>query len=215
VFAELYGHLPSAQALHEVCPRLNGKVVALFLGRLHPKKGFGLLMPALAEAVKLIPDLHLLVAGPDEGGYKAQLDTLIEQYALQDHVTFLGMVQGQRKLEAFGAAHFFVLPSHQEGDSVAVKEAMASGLPVVITPACHFPDVTINQAGLVVEPQVQVLTNALLTLGGNECLRQQMGCQARLLVKEHYTWQAIAHRLVREYEHILPLAGQSRGGAHV
>jgi len=215
VSTELYAHLPPAQALHETCPQLKGKVVALFLGRLHPKKGFGVLMPALAEAVKLAPDLHLLLAGPDEGGYKAQLCKLIERHALQDHVTFLGMVQGQRKLEALAAAHFFVLPSHQEGDSVAVKEAMACGLPVVITPACHFPDVATSQAGLVIEPQVQALTEALLTLSRNEALRQQMGQQARQLVNEHYTWQAIAHRLAEQYERVLPPAGKPRGVGHV
>lgn len=215
VFADRYEALPPATALHAAYPQLAGKVLALFLGRLHPKKGFGILLPALAEAVRQAPELHLLIAGPDEGGYKATLHKLIEQHGLQAHVTFFGMVQGQRKLEALAAAHCFVLPSHQEGDSVAVKEAMASGLPVIITPACHFPDVASEQAGLVIEPDVQALKTALLTLYHGEHLRQEMGKRARQLVNGRYTWRAIARRLASEYERVLAASGASRGGRHV
>jgi glycosyltransferase involved in cell wall biosynthesis len=198
-----YSALPDRQSLYTEVPELQGKVVALFLGRLHPKKGFAALIPALAEAVKSQPDLHLLIAGPDEGGYKAQLDKLIAQHHLSAHVSFLGMVQGQRKLAALAAADFFVLPSHQEGDSVAVKEAMACALPVIITPACHFPEVLARRAGLVVAPQLEAVTQALVQLAQDASLRQRMGRQARQLIEERYTWHQLGKRLIAVYEQVL------------
>ncbi len=198
-----YSALPERQTLHAEVPELQGKVVALFLGRLHPKKGFAALIPALADAVKSQPGLHLLIAGPDEGGYKAQLDKLIEQHHLSAHVSFLGMVQGQRKLAALAAADFFVLPSHQEGDSVAVKEAMACALPVIITPACHFPEVQTRQAGLVVSPQAVAVTQALVQLAQDPSLRARMGRQARQLVEEQYTWHQLGKRLIGVYDEVL------------
>jgi glycosyltransferase involved in cell wall biosynthesis len=115
----------------------------------------------------------------------------------------MGMVQGKTKLEVFGAADFFVLPSHQEGDSIAVKEAMASGLPVVITPACHFPEVTAFNAGLVVRPDEDELCQALETLATCRSDRNLMGINAVRIITGRYTWPRIVERLLQIYEDVV------------
>lgn len=199
VFTERFASLPAPDALLAEHPVLRGKVIALFLGRIHPKKGFDILVPALAKAMPACPTLHLLVAGPDEGGYRAVLEGMLAQHGLSDRVTFLGMVRDQKKLETLSVADFFVLPSHQEGDSVAVKEAMASGLPVVVTPACHFPQVAQEQAGLVVPPDIQALADALRRLAQDAGAREAMGQRARGLVASQYTWSAIVKTLQQRY----------------
>ncbi len=199
VFAEHFADLPDKTTLGKAYPELKDRVIVLFLGRLHPKKGFDLLIPAFAHAITSCPRLHLLVAGPDQGGYRDELEAQIREFGLLSRVTFLGMVSGQHKLEALAAADFFVLPSHQEGDSVAVKEAMACGLPVLITPACHFPEVQENGAGMVVPPDVQAWQKALMGLYINEADRIQMGNKARGLVHTRYTWQKVVRQLLDVY----------------
>lgn len=211
VVVEKYADLPSRETFCQGYPHLKDKVLALFLGRLHPKKGFDLLLPALAQAVKSQPLLHLLIAGPDEGGYLSVLEKLVTQYNLQNHVTFLGSVTGKPKLEALGSADFFVLSSHQEGDSVAVKEAMASSLPVIITPACHFSDVNTCSAGFVVQPTVVDVAQALIELTGNKGLCCKMGENAAELMRGYYSWSTIAERLRCIYKDVL---SEASGGMH-
>ena len=210
VFADRFDHLPQKTTLSQSYPQLEGKVVVLFLGRLHPKKGFDLLLPAFALALETCPLLHLLLAGPDEGGYKALLEAQSESLGLLSKITFVGMVSGELKRAAFASADYFVLPSHQEGDSVAVKEAMACRLPVLITPACHFPEVQEAGAGLVVAPDVSSWHKALISLYMDEQARIQMGNQARSLVHARYTWQKVVHQLIDEYRRILALPHVAR-----
>lgn len=64
----------------------------------------------------------------------------------------------------FGGADFFVLPSHREGDSVAIKEVLAARLPALISNRCHFPDVQRGGAGLVTADMIEALTPALSEL---------------------------------------------------
>ncbi|HAW18996.1 MAG TPA: hypothetical protein DCX14_02340 [Flavobacteriales bacterium] len=203
VVAENYTSLPDRMNFLQHHIKLENKVLALFLGRLHPKKGFDILLPALAKAVVKAPNLHLLIAGPDEVQYKTELLKMVDQYHLIENVTFLGMVQGKVKKEILSAADFFVLPSHQEGDSIAVKEAMASELPVAITPACHFPEVMAQNAGLVVRPDVYEWSRVLIQLTEDGRSRRKMGMNAVKLIDEHYTWRRITGTLKRIYEDII------------
>jgi glycosyltransferase involved in cell wall biosynthesis len=202
VFAEKYAIIPDRIIYSQNYIDLKDKVLALFLGRLHPKKGFDILLPALARAIETVPNLHLLIAGPDEGGYKAVLLDMVNQYSLKEHVTFLGMVQEDAKKEVLAAADFFVLSSHQEGDSIAIKEAMASGLPVAITPACHFPEVMTLNAGVVVKPDLGDWAKALINLAEHKNERTQMGKNAAKLIMEQYTWQRITERLKLIYKEV-------------
>ena len=108
-------------------PALRGQRLLLFLGRLHEKKGCDLLIAAFR---KLAPPMHLVLAGPcaDEA-FAARLRAMAEGLP----VTFTGPLYGEEKWGALAAADVFALPSHQENFGIAVAEALASGLPVLIS----------------------------------------------------------------------------------
>jgi len=199
---DLFDKLPNREALDGLYPPIRGKLLALFLGRLHEKKGFELLVPAFSEARKIFPELHLLIAGPDEGGYEARLKTLLRQHKIIDAVTLLGMIQGEIKRTVLGGSDFFLLPSHQEGDSMAVKEAMASELPVLISPACHFPEVEQFEAGVIVELRVDDIVRGICLLTDKD-RRRTLGENARNLILSRYVWSSIGSRLVVLYRDIL------------
>lgn len=108
-------------------PELRDKQVLLFLGRLHPKKGCDLLIDAFRKVNP--PNTVLVLAGPDPIGWEK--DLRVRAAGLP--VVFTGMLQGEDKEAAFASADAFVLPSHQENFGMAVVEAMASGLPALIS----------------------------------------------------------------------------------
>ena len=85
------------------------------------------------------PDLHLLLAGTDEGAL-APFRTAMEALGLAERYTYLGHVAGEEARRTWAAADAFILPSYSEGFSMAILEAMACRIPCLITTACHFPE---------------------------------------------------------------------------
>lgn len=188
--------------------QLRGKVVLVFLGRLHPVKGLPLLVKALAAVSDKQDSLRLLIVGPDEGA-KATAQRLVTELGLCHKVIFAGPVYESEKLDILSGADVFVLPSYSEGFSVAVLEAMSCGLPVIITPACHFPEVSENKAGIVVAPDVGELANAIGTLAGSATLREEMGKAGRDLVRSRFGWDTIADQWADLYSDVV--ANNGRG----
>jgi glycosyltransferase involved in cell wall biosynthesis len=113
-------------------PELRDRRVVLFLGRIHEKKGCDLLLEAFAAAAKREPRLHLLMAGPDQAGLQARLQQRAASLDVAARVTWAGMLSGDLKWGAFHVAEVFALPSHQENFGLAVVEALACGVPVLI-----------------------------------------------------------------------------------
>jgi glycosyltransferase involved in cell wall biosynthesis len=198
-----FSNLPRREELWKHHPQTRDKIVVLFLGRIHPIKGLDMLIPAFARALALLKQLHLIVAGPDEGGYRSHIEVLVAREALADHVTFTGPVRGEEKRVLLGGVDVFALPSRHESDSVAVKEALASGLPVLITSACHFPEVASEDAGVMVAPEISAIVQGLARLAGDSKLRRKFSENARNLVKRRYQWKSIGERLLETYASIL------------
>jgi glycosyltransferase involved in cell wall biosynthesis len=122
----------------------------LFLSRIHSKKGCDLLLEALARVAEAHPDLDLVMAGPDKEGLRPQLEAQAKRLRISARVHWTGMLEGDSKWGAFHAADAFVLPSHQENFGVAVVEALACGLPVLISDKVNiWPDIAHDEAGIV------------------------------------------------------------------
>jgi len=202
VQVELFHSLPERTLFLRRHPECAGRIVALFLGRLHPKKGLDLLLPAFAQARRRVPELHLVIAGPNQSSYQKELEKIVKRLDINDRVTFAGMVQGENKRELLAAADFFVLTSYQEGDSMSVKEAMSAGLPIIITNACHFDEVERVGAGIVVTQKVDKISQAIETLARSEN-REEMGRRGAKLIEERYAWHVIVNQLLKLYEQLM------------
>jgi glycosyltransferase involved in cell wall biosynthesis len=179
-----------------------GERAVLFLSRLHYKKGLDYLATAFEILHRSHPEAHLVVAGRDEGaqqGFQRQ----IARSGLDRHVHLLGPLYGKQKQAALRSASCFCLPSRQEGFSIAILEAMAARVPVVISDACHFPEVAQSGAGHVVGLDPREIAAALRSVLENHEARQRMGDAGFQLVQSRYTWPKIAAQSIRAYEQIL------------
>lgn len=137
------------------------------------------------------------MAGPDEQGLTNDLQEKVSKAGLNHRVFFPGMVLGSLKKNLLARADLFCLPSIGEGFSIAVLEAMASATPVLITPDCNFPDVSIHNAG-----KVEVRDKwcqALSSLISNPSRLSKMGNNAFKLVKQSYTWDKIVEKMEDAY----------------
>lgn len=131
-------------------PELRGRRLLLFLSRIHEKKGCDLLIEAYAKVAAGDHDLHLVMAGPDQAGWRASLEARCRALGIASRVTWTGMLNGELKWGAYRAADAFVLPSHQENFGIVVAEALACGLPVLISDKVNiWREVALDRAGLV------------------------------------------------------------------
>lgn len=120
-------------AFEAAAPAVKGKRYLLFLSRIHPKKGCDLLVQAFASIAAEDPDLHLVIAGPDETNWRAALTKMAEAAGVADRIHWPGMLKGDSKWGAFRGCEAFVLPSHQENFGIVVAEALACGKPTIIS----------------------------------------------------------------------------------
>jgi glycosyltransferase involved in cell wall biosynthesis len=194
-----FDNLPPRDELEAEHPELRGKFALLFLSRLHVKKGLDLLAAALRALAPEHPDLHLLLAGNDDGA-KGPFLRRIAEANLADRVTVLGHVSGENARRVWAAADAFVLPSYSEGFSMAILEALACRLPALITTACHFPELHAENGGIVVEPTIEGVTQGLRELlERSPDQRRYLGERGRRLVERRYTWDQQAQRLAEVY----------------
>jgi glycosyltransferase involved in cell wall biosynthesis len=162
-------------------PDLAGKKLLLFLSRIHPKKGCDLLLKAFARVAASDPNLHLVLAGPDDTGWQEKLEFLARTLDIAQRVTWTGMLSGEQKWSAFHAADAFILPSHQENFGIAVAEALACGLPVLISDKINiWREILADEAGLVApdtEDGTPQLLQRWLAMTPEQC--QKMRANAR------------------------------------
>jgi glycosyltransferase involved in cell wall biosynthesis len=170
---------------------------ALFLGRIHPKKGLDLLLSSWAALNGSRNGWELIIAGPNENGYLNEIKEKARGLNLLNKIRFTGPVTGQAKIALLHSADLFVLPSYSEGFSMSLLEAMACKVPVVATQACNFPDVTDRQAGWECECTRESVSETLnIALREDDLARQQRGWNGYKLVAERYAWPAIVSAIV-------------------
>lgn len=198
--------LPSREVFEAAFPATKNKKILLFLSRLDPKKGVDILLHAYAK-LSAQPDtdddLHLVIAGPDLVNYKAELEKIVQQQNISYGVTFTGMLTGELKRAAFASADVFVLPSHSEGFSMAILEAMAARCPVLITENCNFPEVEEFDAGFIIQPDETQLCGKLKHILSDKDMRIAMGARGRALIENSYGWNQIARQMIEHYRRVL------------
>jgi glycosyltransferase involved in cell wall biosynthesis len=178
---------------------LLGKRVILFLSRLHPVKGCDTLIEAFAQVAAKHPDLHLLIVGPDEVGWKAELARKTESLGIARQITWSAPVYGEDKWAFFRKADAYILPSNYENFGISIVEALACSLPVLISnKAAVWREIEAAQAGFVAENTVagtaEILERWIATPLET---RERMRANALQCFREHYDINDVAARLTR------------------
>ncbi len=180
-----------------------GRPIVFFMSRLHPKKGLERLLASWPKLLGLHPTAALVIAGTGEPGYLEQVGGLVRELGLQNSVFLVGQVSGIAKWQALVDSDIFVLPSFQEGFSMAITEAMGAGLPVVITRECNFDEVEQCDGGVIIEDgNMDSFVAAVSRLIGDRAERLRMGANGRQLVSSQFTWEAAAERLEALYQSV-------------
>lgn len=199
---EEYASLPRGR-LRARHPEVADRKIILFLGRLNFKKGLDLLSKAFGQIRRRRDDVQLVIVGPDDDMRRRVEQWLAEERAL-DRVTFTGLLLGEDKLGALADADLFVLPSYSENFGIAVIEAMACGVPVVISDKVNiWREVEAGGGGRVVATDVQALAEALHDLLADQSTARRMGGRARRQVEEKFNWHSIGPRLEAVYRAII------------
>lgn len=176
---------------------------AIFLSRIHPKKG----LPNLIEAWGRLRPKHwrLRVAGPDEGAHLAEVMQRIRRLGLEDSVEYVGEVDGETKAALFESADLFLLPSFSENFGVVIAESLAYGVPVITTRGTPWEGLMHHGCGWWIEPTVDALTEALSeALSMDSATLKAMGEKGRTYAGE-FGWMQIAQQTADVYRWVLGL----------
>lgn len=186
----------------------GGARTALFLGRIHPKKG----LPMLVEAWRRVRPAgwRLQIAGPDEAGHRAEVENAVSAAGLGGAISFVGALEGRPKTSALLDADLFVLPTHSESFGMAIAEALAHGLPVLTTSAAPWPMLAERGCGWWVAPTVDGIADALRQATSvDSATLQAMGVKGRALVAAEFGWERVAKQFVMAYADLIA-GNQSR-----
>ncbi len=205
-----FAHLPTRGSFRDKHGYGNEPLL-LFLGRLHFKKGLDLLISAFAAIHRRFPEARLAIAGPENDDYGQRVRGWVAENGLNDAVRFVGHLDGPDVLEAYLDADVFVLPSYTENFGMTVVEAMACGVPVVISDQVNIhAEVAASNAGLVTRCDAGEVTDAVNKLLSDEDMRARMGRAGRSEAQARYTWPAIVDALSREYEAVIERTRQGQ-----
>jgi glycosyltransferase involved in cell wall biosynthesis len=139
-------------------PELRGKRLALFVGRIHPKKSCDLVIHAFEKVLAKddSADWHLVFVGPDGIGWRKELSRLADRLGVSHRITWTGMIPDVMKWGALRAAEVFLFPSHMENFGIVVSEALSAGLPTLISNQVNiWREIEADGAGLVADDNLE------------------------------------------------------------
>ena len=175
---------------------------ALFLSRIHPKKGLPMLIEAWARVRPA--GWRMRVVGPDESGHRMKVEALVRRAGLADRWIFDDSVQDEEKWAVMRQADLFILPSFSENFGIAVAEALGVGLPVITTTGTPWSGLLENRCGWWVVPNTTDLAAALrdATVLPDDALHA-MGLRGADWVRRDFSWSDIAEQMVIGYTRVI------------
>jgi glycosyltransferase involved in cell wall biosynthesis len=184
---------------YQLAPDGSVKIVAH--GRLHEKKGYGVLIEAIALLSRVGIDCSCRIAG--EGPERDKLQAQIERENLKDKIALPGWTDSVADFLAPG--DIFVLPSFQEDFPLAVLDAMANGMPIVASAIDGPKDFLVEGETAVIVPpgDATALAEALKRMIGDEELRESLGCAARAEAVARYSFEAVGPQLAHALRNVL------------
>jgi glycosyltransferase involved in cell wall biosynthesis len=176
----------------------------LVLSRLHPKKGLELLLPAFLSLVRRdeFKEWKLVLAGDGDAEYVQSLRDLVEKEKGNEHVIFAGWLEGNRKEAALRNASLLALTSYQENFGLCVIEALAYGVPVVVSADVNLAgEIAAANAGWITEVSASAIEKSLSDAMISESERLKRGKNGRELAS-HFAWPGVTDQLLELYSSI-------------
>lgn len=185
-------------------PELKGKKIVLYLGRIHPKKGIGVLLEAFRKVIAQRDDVYLVVAGPVNNNYaKKIINSVNKEIVLKSRVIFTDILLGVDKTGAFFASDIFILPSYGENFGIAALEALACGLPVLLTKETGLSsDLKESGAGLIIKRDALDISKNIERLLSNPDLREAMSSRGRELARKRFDLELTVNKMISLYKSI-------------
>jgi glycosyltransferase involved in cell wall biosynthesis len=175
----------------------ESNAVVTFLGRLHPIKRLDLLAEAFAIVHRANPSARLVIAGPDEGGYRDRVEQLFAPVSTSTR--WLGAVDSDDIAALFASSHVLVQCSDSESFGMSVAEALAAGVPVVVTTSSGWSIVETVGCGYSVPQQATAIADGVLRVlhdGEAQVLRRR----ARDWARHTFAWDAVARAMRDAYQ---------------
>ena len=175
---------------------LCDKKVIVSVGRLVHRKGQDYLIGAMSAIIQEVPDAHLLLIG--EGPYRVKLQKLVEEFSLEDNVTFIGRINYDELPQYICVGKIFAMPSRSrffglevEGLGIVYLEASACGLPVIAGSSGGAPDAVVQGVtGVVVDGMDSAaIAIAVIEMLKNSEKSEAMGAAGREWIIENWRWQ--------------------------
>jgi glycosyltransferase involved in cell wall biosynthesis len=172
-----------------------------YLGRIHPTKRLDLLAAAFQRLHANCPAARLVIAGPDDEQSLHKLRPLFQSFAAA--VTWTGELTPEEKWALLHDSTLLVMCSDSESFGVAVVEAMAAKVPVVVTRTCPWQVIEEAQCGFWVEQDAAAISEALSRIVYNPSEAAEMGLRGFALAKAQYSWSSIAAAMLNHYGEVL------------
>lgn len=182
-------------APHALRPGQHKMKTLLFMGRIDPKKGIEELIQAWPTIARDNPDWQLAIAGTGPADYAAKLLRTSERMA---RVTWLGDLRGAEKAKALAESGAFVLPSHSEGQPMAVLEAWAAGVPVFMSSACNLSEAFASREAIEVRPDPALLAQSISS-GLKRPDLEEIGLRGQARAQRDHAWPVLARRFEALY----------------
>jgi glycosyltransferase involved in cell wall biosynthesis len=176
---------------------------ALFVGRLNPVKNLEMLIEAWREVVRALPAARLEIAGSGDEAYEQKLRGLVQRTGLNQSVHFSGFLSPETRDEALANTSVFVLPSFHENFGVAALEAVAAGVPVVVSPHVQLSSfIEANSLGLVAA-DAQALAKAIIRVMTTESIQRRAATHGAAIAMSSYSVDTVGAQLAEMYRAVM------------
>lgn len=194
------GYQPEKPAASVLSTVEKDTVYLGFIGRINAKKNIHLIISALAL---LLPEfkIKLLIGGePNQfPAYKQELDQLIQKHNLEDKVSWLGFVNESVKSNIYKIIDIFVHPSESEGMAMAILEAMAAGVPTIVSDKCYMELAVKENALMECKTDAQSIADTIKEALRAKSSLHEIGANGKQYVQKHHDWHQIARNSIQVY----------------
>jgi len=174
----------------------------IFVGRIDKKKGVDILINSFVEIEKNFDDVSLVIVGTGLPSYETEVKELVSKLSLKK-VIFTGFVSENEKLELLESATSFITISHSDVHTIAAQEAMAMGVPIILSKASDWPEIDEYNAGVTIDTDVKSVEDAIKKMLDKNTNLSKYGENAKKLIKERFLIESLIPKYEKMFETVI------------